>query len=202
MRYRNWDVLLFPAGSKVPIQEFKTQCFVTKDKDAPFLHAVHLGPRLYHEQGFFNQLPVLTTFIPSLPPDSPFQVSIHSWDTPHASIQIETNMGPEDTVLFEARVYIDGVFSAWVYPASHVDLWTWADLMQWQYLWTANYLAPDHGWVVLCPLQWLSIYWFTCQTLVLVRMLSFPDSLVSNQADGTRSRSRRQPGSPSLPALS
>jgi hypothetical protein len=111
MRYRNWDVLLFPAGSKVPIQEFKTQCFVTKDKHAPFLHAVHLGPNVYHE-GVFNQLPTLTTFIPSQPPDSPFQVSVHSWEIPRPSIQIENNMGPEDTVLFEARVYIDGVFSA------------------------------------------------------------------------------------------
>lgn len=31
MRYENWDVLLFPETSKVPLQEFKTQCFVTKD---------------------------------------------------------------------------------------------------------------------------------------------------------------------------
>jgi hypothetical protein len=31
MRYENWDILLFPDGSKVPVQEFKTQCFVTKD---------------------------------------------------------------------------------------------------------------------------------------------------------------------------
>lgn len=32
MRYENWDVLLFPATSKAPIQEFKTQCFVTRDR--------------------------------------------------------------------------------------------------------------------------------------------------------------------------
>ncbi|KAA6416152.1 MAG: hypothetical protein FRX48_00872 [Lasallia pustulata] len=31
MRYLNWDVLLFPEGSKVPIQEFKTCCSVTQD---------------------------------------------------------------------------------------------------------------------------------------------------------------------------
>jgi len=31
MRYQDWDVLLFPEGSKVPIQEFKTQCHVTRD---------------------------------------------------------------------------------------------------------------------------------------------------------------------------
>jgi|SRR5271155_4381491 len=31
MRYQDWDVLLFPEGSKAPIQEFKTQCHVTRD---------------------------------------------------------------------------------------------------------------------------------------------------------------------------
>lgn len=31
MRYTNWDVLLFPEGSKVPLQEFKTGCYVTED---------------------------------------------------------------------------------------------------------------------------------------------------------------------------
>ncbi|KAJ5807547.1 hypothetical protein N7447_011003 [Penicillium robsamsonii] len=114
MRYRNWDVLLFPGGSKVPIQEFKTQCFVTKDKDSPYLHnAVFLGPHAHlPEQGTFNQLPVLTTFIPSLPRDSPFQVSVHSWEKPRPSIQIESNMEPEDVLLCEVRLFIDGVFVA------------------------------------------------------------------------------------------
>lgn len=31
MRYQLWDVLLFPEPSNVPIQEFKTACFVTQD---------------------------------------------------------------------------------------------------------------------------------------------------------------------------
>ncbi|KAJ5355742.1 hypothetical protein N7517_010351 [Penicillium concentricum] len=112
MRYRNWDVLLFPGGSKVPIQEFKTQCFVTKDKHSPYLHnAAFLGPHTHlPEQGAFNQLPVLTTFIPSLPRDSPFQVSVHSWEKPRPSMQIESNMEPEDVLLFEVRLFIDGVF--------------------------------------------------------------------------------------------
>ena len=114
MRYRNWDVLLFPGGSKAPIQEFKTQCFVTKDKDSPYLqNAVFLGPHAHHpEPGIFNQLPVLTTFIPSLPKDSPFQVSVHSWEKPRPSVQIESNMEPEDVLLFEARIFIDGIFVA------------------------------------------------------------------------------------------
>jgi hypothetical protein len=107
MRYRSWDVLLFPVGSKIPIQEFKTQCFVTKNNDGPFLHTVD-----HAYQGLSNQLPTMTTFIPSLPHSTPFQISIHSWDIPRPTVQIEANMRPEDSVLFEARVYIDGTFSA------------------------------------------------------------------------------------------
>ena len=33
MRYANWDVLLFPDGSKAPLQEFKTGCYVVQDPD-------------------------------------------------------------------------------------------------------------------------------------------------------------------------
>lgn len=29
MRYQSWDVLLFPADSRIPIQEFDTKCHVT-----------------------------------------------------------------------------------------------------------------------------------------------------------------------------
>ncbi|CAG8074139.1 unnamed protein product [Penicillium salamii] len=112
MRYRNWDVLLFPGGGRVPVSEFKTQCFVAKDIDAPYLQAINLGPHGYQGSVMFNQLPVLTTFIPSLPVDSTFQISIHSWETPRPSAKFESNMGPEDTVMFEARVYIDGIFSS------------------------------------------------------------------------------------------
>ncbi|OQE35179.1 hypothetical protein PENCOP_c014G01058 [Penicillium coprophilum] len=114
MRYRNWDVLLFPGGSKVPIQEFKTQCFVTKDKDSPYLHnAVFIGPHAHlPEQCVFNQLPVLTTFIPSLPKGNPFHLSVHSWEKPRPSVQIESNMEPEDVLLFEVQLFIDGVVVA------------------------------------------------------------------------------------------
>ena len=31
MRYEDWDVLLFPQGSKVPMKEFKTNCHVIQD---------------------------------------------------------------------------------------------------------------------------------------------------------------------------
>ena len=30
MRYEYWDVILFPAESHIPIQEFKTACYVSQ----------------------------------------------------------------------------------------------------------------------------------------------------------------------------
>lgn len=41
MRYGSWDVLLFPHGSKTPMQEFRTQCFVTRDNGVD--HTADLG---------------------------------------------------------------------------------------------------------------------------------------------------------------
>jgi hypothetical protein len=32
MRYENWDVILFPRDSLVPIQEFKTACYATQNE--------------------------------------------------------------------------------------------------------------------------------------------------------------------------
>lgn len=32
MRYDNWDVILFPKDSAVPIQEFRTACYTTHDE--------------------------------------------------------------------------------------------------------------------------------------------------------------------------
>lgn len=31
MRYDDWDVLLFPQGSRVPIKEFRVDCRVVQD---------------------------------------------------------------------------------------------------------------------------------------------------------------------------
>jgi hypothetical protein len=97
MRYENWDVLLFPDGSKVPIQEFKTQCHVITNRD------VHIP---------YLMTPVLTSFIPSLLPDSAFRVSIHSWERPRASRAIESMTRSGEPVIFEVQVLIDGV-SVW-----------------------------------------------------------------------------------------
>lgn len=31
MRYKNWDVLMFPGKYKIPVQEFKTSCHIVQD---------------------------------------------------------------------------------------------------------------------------------------------------------------------------
>jgi len=30
MRYQSWDIILFPGGCHVPIQEFRTACFAVQ----------------------------------------------------------------------------------------------------------------------------------------------------------------------------
>ncbi|EFR02892.1 hypothetical protein MGYG_05893 [Nannizzia gypsea CBS 118893] len=114
MRFENWDVLLFPEGSKVPVQEFKTNCFVTRDHESPYLQAqAVLNPGPYYSQtgaqGNPGQLPVLTCFLPSLPRDAAFRVSIHSWTRPRPTRVMEGLMQPEDSVMFEVRIFIDGI---------------------------------------------------------------------------------------------
>ncbi|KAE8349039.1 hypothetical protein BDV28DRAFT_163916 [Aspergillus coremiiformis] len=112
MRYENWDVLLFPENSKVPIQEFKTQCFVIKDKGSPYLHSPALvNPASYClPQGNMGLLPVLTTFIPSISPNTQFRVSVHCWERPRPSRLMESLLQPDDALLFEVRIFIDGLF--------------------------------------------------------------------------------------------
>ncbi|KAI5279113.1 hypothetical protein KEM52_004512 [Ascosphaera acerosa] len=116
MRYEDWDVIIFPEGSKVPIQEFKTQCFVTKDAPGaaylqthPYLHpsAFHMPTPVSHAS--LGQTPCLTTFIPGLEAGSAFRASVHNWTKPRPSRMTEGLMRPDDTVLFEVRVFIDGV---------------------------------------------------------------------------------------------
>lgn len=92
MRYQDWDVLLFPAGEEaahVPVKEFRTQCYVEQYDHGP--------------QHGIVATPLLTTFVPSLPRNAPFQVSIHSW----------AKTGPIHGVVsakeaWQVRVVIDG----------------------------------------------------------------------------------------------
>ncbi|KAI9729326.1 MAG: hypothetical protein M1834_006997 [Cirrosporium novae-zelandiae] len=116
MRYQNWDVLLFPENHRAPIQEFKTACNVIQDLDTG-------SPQMFLDRGLPNphglispsQTPLVTSFVPGLKVHSPFLVSIHNWDTPQPSKTIESLCGENDTVLWEARVFIDGTYKAGIF---------------------------------------------------------------------------------------
>ncbi|GAP91511.1 putative NADH dehydrogenase -like protein [Rosellinia necatrix] len=95
MRFEEWDVLLFPKDSKVPIKEFKTNCHVVHDTEFAYTH------------GSFG-LPTMTCFMPGLPPGTPFNISLHSWKTPDVSQFTRNYSKHPELVKLEARVLIDG----------------------------------------------------------------------------------------------
>ncbi|PSR81298.1 hypothetical protein BD289DRAFT_484497 [Coniella lustricola] len=97
MRYDDWDVLLFPSNSdeRVPFKEFSVNCHVVADAESPH-GRTSLG------------LPVMTCFVPSLQPGSPFHISIHCWGTPTISQYALTYSKFPALVKLEARIMIDG----------------------------------------------------------------------------------------------
>lgn len=129
MRYLNWDVLLFPAGSKVPIQEFKTGCYAVQDPEflgadplagtsctPPSVDALNLRELTLCLAATFAfdhvptpQVPIVACFIANLPDGSPFRVSLHSWERPSPSQSLQNPLQHGKSLCFEARVFIDGV---------------------------------------------------------------------------------------------
>ncbi|GAW14638.1 hypothetical protein ANO14919_040410 [Xylariales sp. No.14919] len=95
MRFEEWDVLLFPKDSKVPMKEFKTNCHVVHDTEFAYTN------------GSFG-LPTMTCFMPGLPPGTSFNISLHSWKTPDVSQFSKNYSKHPELVKFEARVLIDG----------------------------------------------------------------------------------------------
>ncbi|KAJ2980042.1 hypothetical protein NUW58_g7048 [Xylaria curta] len=95
MRFEEWDVLLFPKDSKVPMKEFKTNCHVVHDTEFAYTN------------GSFG-LPTMTCFMPGLPPGTPFNISLHSWKTPDVSQFTRNYSKHPELVKFEARVLVDG----------------------------------------------------------------------------------------------
>jgi len=91
MRFQDWDVLLFPGESQTPIQEFRTTCFSLQD---PRTHLT---------------TPLLCSFVPSLPANAPFQVSVHSWSKP-PWILGDGNAGyvPGTKYLWQVKIVSDG----------------------------------------------------------------------------------------------
>ncbi|CAN9321301.1 unnamed protein product [Alternaria sp. RS040] len=90
MRYDDWDVILFPKDSHVPIQEFKTACYVSPEE-------------------YGRQLPTLTCYINSLPTSTPFRISVHSWTAlSKASPLIESRRKTNQKVVYTVQVIVDG----------------------------------------------------------------------------------------------
>ncbi|KAK8082620.1 hypothetical protein PG996_001401 [Apiospora saccharicola] len=95
MRYEDWDLLIFPQDSKVPLQEFKTQCHVVHDPEFAFTSGAY-------------GLPTLTCFVPGLTGGTPFNISLHNWRKPEISQYTRSYSQHLELVKWEARVVIDG----------------------------------------------------------------------------------------------
>ncbi|EXJ64638.1 hypothetical protein A1O7_00975 [Cladophialophora yegresii CBS 114405] len=110
MRYQNWDVLLFPGDCRTPIQEFDTKCFVL-DQNAGSIGEVAADK---HRNPFESMtlVPILTSFVASLERGASFRISIHSWEKPKPSQLLLSYKTPDESALFESRVYLDGVLVA------------------------------------------------------------------------------------------
>jgi hypothetical protein len=123
MRYQNWDVLLFPELSKIPLQEFKTSCSVIQDPGSwrhttiiclsryfleNWMMALTKGIECHTLQTNPLLLPTVTSFIPGLLTGAAFRASIHCWQNPVVSRYIQNLKKPSDNIIFEARLFIDG----------------------------------------------------------------------------------------------
>lgn len=57
-------------------------------------------------------MPIVTSFVPSLPANAPFKVSIQSWYLPQITENSQTikNLGTAESceIPFEARLFVDG----------------------------------------------------------------------------------------------
>ncbi|KAK8019961.1 hypothetical protein PG990_005099 [Apiospora arundinis] len=122
MRYEDWDLLIFPQDSKIPLQEFKTQC-----------HVVH-DPEFAFTSGSYG-LPTLTCFVPGLTGGTPFNISLHNWRKPEISQYTRSYSQHLDIVKWEARVIIDGRLVA---SSSFTQGVTWPQLLSRSFEFTKN----------------------------------------------------------------
>jgi hypothetical protein len=114
MRYDNWDVILFPFDSGVPIKEFRVICGTSLDAgwftvlDVPIFLCALTTPEFSLESEI--RIPTMTCFIPSLECGRQFKVSIHSWvNHPEGSAFTKAKCTESSQeVKFEARVFIHG----------------------------------------------------------------------------------------------
>jgi len=114
MRYQNWDVLVFPEQSKIPLQEFKTSCQVIQDPGIFDLVTIFRNRKLTRFTESLNSqtnpllLPTVTSFIPGLQAGVAFRVSLHCWQNPEISRYVHNLKRLNDTIIFEVRLFVDG----------------------------------------------------------------------------------------------
>ena len=131
MRYDDWDVLVMPLGSHIPIPEFRVEAYPVDDIEAPPINSIFNftsqadpaslapaappdtppnssgGPNLQIPL-MYAQIPLLSCFVPSQPEGTAFKVSIHRWE------QIPFNLDPVTISMTgripccEIRVFVDG----------------------------------------------------------------------------------------------
>lgn len=115
MRYQNWDVLLFPHGTNVPLAEFRTNCVFVQAGETmgsdPNGRALTLTAR--------SRCPVVVTYVPSLEAGAAFTVSLHSWTPPKLAekVVLEASGACVNFTAFRVRVVVDGALVSCVKPA-------------------------------------------------------------------------------------
>ncbi|KAI0889668.1 uncharacterized protein GGS22DRAFT_176915 [Annulohypoxylon maeteangense] len=122
MRFEDWDVLLFPRDSKIPLKEFRTNCHVVHDNEFAYSHGSY-------------GLPTMTCFMPGLSPGTQFNISLHSWKTPDISQFTRNYSKHPELVKFEARVLIDGRMVA---SSSFSRIGPWPQLINHSFEFTKN----------------------------------------------------------------
>ncbi|OQO01953.1 hypothetical protein B0A48_12426 [Cryoendolithus antarcticus] len=101
MRYQDWDVLLFPEGSHVPLKEFKTTCYAVQSSgNAEYSSSAYAGVH--------TVTPLLTTFVPGIPMNHSFTISVHAWVP---ALHPEVNKGDQlhKRYKWQVRVLINGL---------------------------------------------------------------------------------------------
>jgi len=134
MRFQDWDVLLFPQGSHVPLREFRTACYAQQDPDPPHHHQQHpLPPRSRTTTSATATTftttttmaaaagvgpvggvttPLLTAFVPGLGAGEGFQVSVHSWSPPAAIAGGGVGGGSGAVMQWRVKIVVDGAVVA------------------------------------------------------------------------------------------
>ncbi|KAJ5481030.1 hypothetical protein N7539_006924 [Penicillium diatomitis] len=121
MRYNVWDVVIYPADTGIPLQEYQVNYQVVQDRDSPYLTNPDLMQRALgaNDVVTWGKVPLITCFIPSMKELVPMQVSIHHWAYPEPTWITLSTMIPGDTLVYGMRVLVDGVClgGSWFTPS-------------------------------------------------------------------------------------